>query len=79
MIEELACALDQRKQIDLVIMDFWKAFDKVPHQWLLLKVQQTGLEGCILGWKEYFLTQRTQQIVLDGVKSEEVAVTSGVP
>ena len=60
-------------------MDLWKGFDKVPHQRLLLKVQQTGLEGSILGWKEWFLAQRKQQIVLDGVKSEEVAVTSGVP
>ena len=45
---ELASAPDQRKQIDLVIMYFCKAFDKIPHQCLLLKLQQTGLEGSIL-------------------------------
>lgn len=60
-------------------MDFCKAFDKVTHQRLLLKLQQTGLESSILGWIECFLTPRYQQVVLGGVKSEEVAVTSDVP
>lgn len=57
-------------------MDFCKALGKVSHQHLLLKLHQTGLEGSILGWVECFLTQLTQQVVFNGVKSEEVTVTS---
>ena len=45
LIDELASALDQRKQIDLVIMDSFKVFVNVPHQRLLLKLQQHGLES----------------------------------
>lgn len=79
LIDELASALDQRKQIDLVIMDVCKVFVNVPHQRLLLKLQQHGLESPILGWMECFLTQQSQRVVLEGVKSVEVLVTSGVP
>jgi len=61
------------------IMDFCKAFDKVPDQRLLLKLQQHGLEGSILSWIECFLTKCSQRVVLEGVKSEEVSVTSGLP
>ena len=79
LVEELAHALDQRKQIDLVIMDFCKAFDKVPHNRLMLKLQQCGIEDPIHGWLKCFLTQRSQQVVLEGTKSEEATVASGVP
>ena len=38
MIEELAKSLDDRKQVDIVFLDFAKAFNSVPHQSLLLKL-----------------------------------------
>lgn len=79
LTDELASAPDQRKQIDLVIMDSFKVFVNVPHQRLLLKLQQHGLESSILGWIECFLTQQSQRVVLEGVKSVEVLVTAGVP
>lgn len=60
-------------------MDSFKVFVNVPHQRLLLKLQQHGLESSILGWIECFLTQHSQRVVLEGVKSVEVLVTSGVP
>lgn len=60
-------------------MDFCKAFDKVPDQRLLLKLQPHGLEGSILSWTECFLTKCSQRVVLEGVKSEEVSVTSCLP
>ena len=42
LIEDLASALDSHDQIDLIILDFCKAFDKVAHQRLLLKLNQFG-------------------------------------
>ena len=60
-------------------MDFCKAFDKVPDQRLLLKLQPHGLEGSILSWTECFLTKCSQRVVLEGVKPEEVSVTSCLP
>ena len=60
-------------------MDSFKVFFNVPHQRLLLKLQQHSLESSILGWIECFLTQHSQRVVLEGVKSVEVLITSGVP
>ena len=79
LIEDLASALDSRDQIDLIILDFCKAFDKVSHQRLLLKLNQFGIKGNILRWIESFLTSRTQQVVLEGATSHQDHVTSGVP
>ena len=50
LIEDVASALDSSDQIDFMILDFRKAFDKVPHQRLLLKLNQFGIKGNILRW-----------------------------
>ena len=80
LIEDLASALDSRDQIDLIILYFCKAFDKVPHQRLFLKLNQFGIKGNILRWIESFLTSHTQpEVVLEGATSNQVHVTSGFP
>ncbi|PIK40942.1 putative RNA-directed DNA polymerase from mobile element jockey-like [Apostichopus japonicus] len=60
-------------------MDFAKAFDKVPHRRLLLKLDRYGIRGKALNWTEAFLTQRKQRVVIDGKCSEWVDVKSSVP
>ena len=60
-------------------MDFAKAFDKVPHNRLLIKMQRYGIRGKTLQWTESFLTQRKQRVVIDGKCSEWVNVDSSVP
>ena len=78
-IDDLAKILDKQGQADVIIMDFSKAFDLVPHQRLLLKLRHFGISGTLHAWIKNFLTQRTQQVVLDGATSSSIAVTSGVP
>ena len=78
-INDLAKILDKQGQADVIIMDFSKAFDLVPHQRLLLKLRHFGISGTLHTWIKNFLTQRTQQVVLDGATSSSIAVTSGVP
>ena len=67
------------KQTDLIIMDFAKAFDKVPHRRLLHKLDFYGIRGSIHKWINSWLSGRTQQVVLDGQASDPVPVLSGVP
>ena len=55
------------------------AFDKVAHQRLISKLQYYGIQDKTLTWVESWLTNRTQKVVVDGVSSNPVAVTSGVP
>ena len=74
--QDLAKSLDNREQVDAIVLDFSKAFDRVPHQILLLKLKQYGIRDSLL---DNFLTKRSQQVVVDGQSSEWAPVTSGVP
>jgi hypothetical protein len=78
-LQELADGLNSGDQMDCILLDFSKAFDKVPHQCLLNKCSYYGIQGNTLLWIASFLQARTQQVVLDGKKSETSDVTSGVP
>ena len=70
---------DQKVQIDMVVLDFAKAFDTVPHRSLLGKLQHYGIGKAILNWVSAFLTCRTQNEVVDGQTSRGASVESGVP
>ena len=67
------------KQTDLIIMDFTKAFDKVPHRRLLHKLDCYEIRGSTHKWINSWLSGRTQKVVLDGQASDPVPVLSGVP
>ena len=79
LVDDLARNMCDGQQIDLAILDFSKAFDVVPHQRLLTKLHHYGIRGNIHRWIESFLNGRTQRVVVDGDKSDEAPVTSGVP
>ena len=63
----------------MVILDFSKAFDTVPHGKLLHKHERYGINGNIYSWLEMFLTKRHMRVVVDGDFSDSVTVDSGVP
>ena len=67
------------EQVDAVVLDFSKAFDKVPHKRLLKKLETVGVCGRNLSWINSFLSNRTQRVVLEGVFSDEAQILSGVP
>ena len=65
--------------MDVVFLDFAKAFDKVDHGILLHKVKALGITGKLGVWIHAFLTGRLQAITVDGHRSEKAMVISGVP
>ena len=79
LVENLSRQFIQGKQVDFVLLDFSKAFDKVSHLILLFKLFQHGIWSNTLTWIKSFLVGRTQAVVLEGESSEEVPVNSGVP
>ncbi len=62
----------------MIVLDFSKAFDKVPHERLLHKLNHYGIGGKTHKWICTFLMQRSPSGVLEGSYSSKVHVTSGV-
>ena len=74
-----AKALDEGHQVDVVFLDFSKAFDRVSHQALLHKLCNFGISGELLNWCQDYLSNRRQRVVIDGYSSSLTEITSGVP
>ena len=77
--QDLYDTLNQGGQTDVIVMDFSKAFDKVDHQRLLLKLHRLGINTTVIAWIKSFLSGRSQNVVLDGEQSGACPVLSGVP
>ena len=71
--------MNQGGQYDVKVMDFSKAFDKVDHQRLQLKLHRLGINTTVIAWIKSFLSGRSQNVVLDGEQSGACPVLSGVP
>ena len=71
--------LDDNIPVDVVYLDFRKAFDTVPHERLLSKLNGYGVKGKTLNWIKDFLKERYQYVNINENKSNKVPVTSGVP
>ena len=71
--------LEEGDNVDVVYLDFAKAFDKVDHGLLLRKMKKMGITGKLGKWILNFLLKRKQQVIFGGKKSTESEVLSGVP
>ena len=78
-IDELAKNLDKGLQTDVAILDFSKAFDTVPHDKLLHKLDAYGIRGPLHTWIKSFLCERHMRVIVEGEASSETTVDSGVP
>ena len=69
-MEDKTEALDKGYGVDIIYLDFQKAFDKVPHKRLLKQLYAYGIRGQIHRWIKEFLSKRQQRVTADGTKSE---------
>ena len=79
VMEDWTRLLDDQTPFDCVYLDYKKAFDSVPHQRLLKKVEACGIQGNLLKWIGSFLTGRRQQVHVDNALSDWANVTSRIP
>ena len=71
--------MDKGKPVDIIFLDFQKAFDKVPHERLGIKLKAHGIDGKVLLWIKEWLKDRKQRVVVNGENSSWEEVVSGVP
>lgn len=78
-MDEHTSNVEKRKQTDVLVIDFSKAFDKACYSFLVHKPQHCGVTGKVNTWHHDFLTDRQQVMVTDGATSGAVPVESGAP
>ena len=81
LIDKLSKTMQIGKQTKLILLDFSKAFenDKVAHEKLIQKLHHYDIRGDTLKWIKDFLDNRKQAVVINGVNSNCIPVSSGVP
>ncbi|CAM4481703.1 unnamed protein product [Lepidochelys kempii] len=77
--DEITGSVDEGKAVDVLFLDFSKAFDTVSHSILVSKLKKYGLDECIIRWVESWLDCRAQRVVINGSMSSWQPVSSGVP
>ncbi|CAM5085429.1 unnamed protein product [Eretmochelys imbricata] len=77
--DEITGSVDEGKAVDMLFLDFSKAFDTVSHSILVSKLKKYGLDGCTTRLVESWLDCRTQRVVINGSMSSWQPVSSGVP
>ena len=78
-LEELTRLVDEGFGVDVVYLDYQKAYDTVPYMRLIKKLQGYGIGGNVLVWISEFLSNRTQRVSVNNSLSSWSKVTSGVP
>ena len=77
--DQIIDILEEGANVDVIYLDFAKAFDKLDFNIVLSKIKCMGIEGRVFDWIQSFLTDRFQQVMVNGVNSEPMPVISGVP
>ena len=78
-INDWAKSINQKKQTDVILLDFSKAVDSVPHLRLMSKLDHYGIRGLSANWINAFLSNRSQVVSFNGSHSHPQPVISGVP
>ena len=71
--------LENHNPVDVIYVDFAKAFDKVPHERLLIKLKHFGINGDLHLWLSSYLKNRFFQVKVGNTLSSTKSAVSGVP
>ena len=76
---QVASSLDSNQNTCMVFCDISNAFDRVWHKGLLFKIEQNGINGCLLNWTKCYLSNRQQAVIVGTATSKLMNVKAGVP
>ena len=77
--QNILMGMEDGKEVEVIYLDFSKAFDKIDHKMILMKLLSMGLCGHLLKWIGNFILVRKHSVIVDGVSSDVGRVRSGVP
>ncbi|CAM4632485.1 unnamed protein product [Caretta caretta] len=77
--DEITGSVDEGKAVDVLFLDFSKAFDTFSHSILASKLKKYGLDEWTIRWIESWLDRWAQWVVIHGSMSSWQPVLSGVP
>ena len=77
--EDITGWIDDGKAVEVMYLDFSKAFDTVSHSILTDKLRKCGLDNWVVRWTVNWLKGRSQTVVVNGKESSWSPVPSGVP
>ena len=78
-MEDFTKLLEDKCDIDVIYLDFNKAFDQFPHQRRISKLESVGITGNIIKWIEDFLRERKQKVKVGRFYSSSANILSGIP
>ena len=79
LLESWTEALDESYELDIIYVNYLKAFDTIPHQKLLLKLRSIGMPYDIVNWIAAFLLERKMRVGVNGAFSSWTDISRGVP
>ena len=77
--EHILQLIEEGFDVDVIYLDFAKAFDKVDFDIILKKLRSIGVKHKLGRWIHAFITGRTQTVLVNGARSKPAPVKSGVP
>ena len=77
--DEISSLANIGKEISIIYTDLRKAFDSVPHDLLVLKLEAHGIMGRNIRWLQNYLSYRHQSVIVNGKSSQPILIESGVP
>ncbi|KAG7310783.1 hypothetical protein JYU34_003599 [Plutella xylostella] len=75
--DEINTYLDEKQHVVLVFIDYSKAFDTLKHDYLIKKLDSTGIRGPLLQWCQNYLTNRKYRVKINDCYSDDVKVSIG--
>ena len=79
VLNDFTNLIENKDSIDVIYLDFSKAFDTVPHLRLINKLEAYGIQGNMIKWIKHFLSDRKQRVKVNSEYSEYTPVISGIP
>ncbi|CAG9137015.1 unnamed protein product [Plutella xylostella] len=71
--------MEEGFETDVIYTDYSKAFDRIDHSILIMKLESAGIRGDLLRWFRSYISNRSQVVVTSNYISSWTKVPSGVP